>query len=124
MAKNSPKVYNNTRLIFIGPEYPTVRIKSKVPYSGRYTILIKFYQPNYSAFDIMVKIDADKLTYDAKLQLRNCPSISGCREIIVQSDGIKSFELEDNATITFTVIYRIISILYKNTNTVFPVNSI
>lgn len=64
---------------------------------------MKFYQPNHAAFNILYKIDADKLSYDGKVDVRNCPSISGCRELILQNNGAESFELEENVTITFTV---------------------
>lgn len=94
---------NDTQLIFIGPEKSSIEIKSKVPNPGRYSILVKFYQPNHAAFNILYKIDADKLSYDGKVDVRNCPSISGCRELILQNNGAKSFELEENVTITFTV---------------------
>lgn len=97
-------MYNNeTKLIYLGPEHTTIEIKSQVPVSGRYNILVKYYQPNHAKFDILYKIDADKLSYDGKLNLRNCPSNSGCRAITVQNNGAKSFELEQNVTITFTV---------------------
>lgn len=104
VAENIPiDLYNNeTKLIYIGPEQTTIEIKSQLPNSGRYNILIKYHQPNHAKFDIFYKIDADKLTYDGKLNLRNCPSNSGCREMIIQTNGAKSFELEQNITITFT----------------------
>lgn len=98
MAENSSTVY-------LGPENATVQFKSKVPFSGRYTILVKFFQPNHSSFDIKVKIDADKLSFDGKLKCRNCPSNSGCREIVMQNGGFKSFEAEENVTVTFMVIF-------------------
>lgn len=96
-------ISNDTQVIYIGPGESTVEVKSKVPNSGRYSILVKFFQPNHAKFDILYKIDADKLSYDGKLNLRNCPSISGCRELILQNNDAKSFELEENVTITFTV---------------------
>lgn len=92
----------------MGPENATVQFKSKVPFSGRYIILVKFFQPNHSSFDIKVKIDADKLSYDGKLKCRNCPSNSGCREIVIQNGGFKSFEAEENVTVTFMVIFYFI----------------
>lgn len=94
---------NDTQAIYLGPGMSTVEVKSKVPNSGRYSILVKFFQPNHAKFDVLYKIDADKLSYDGKLNIRNCPSISGCRELILQTNEAKSFELEENVTITFTV---------------------
>lgn len=105
VAERSPTDLSNndTQLIYLGPEQTTVVINSQVPNSGRYNILVKFYQPNHAKFDVLYKIDADKLSYDGKLNLRNCPSNSGCRVLIEQMNGAKSFELEQNVTITFTV---------------------
>lgn len=93
---------NDTQLVYLGPGSSTVEVKTKVEDSGRYAILVKFYQPNHARFDILYKIDADKLSYDGKLNLRNCPSNSGCRGIILQNNGAKSFDLEENVTITLT----------------------
>lgn len=90
-------------MIYCGPGKPTIEIKGKVPSPARYNILVKFYQPNHAKFDLLYKIDADKLSYDGKVNLRNCPSNSGCRELILQNNGAKSFDLEENVTITFTV---------------------
>lgn len=97
----------------MSPEQSIVEIRSQVPNSGRYNILVKFYQPNHAKFDVLYKIDADKLSYDGKLNLRNCPSNSGCRVLIEQNNGAKSFELEQNVTITFTVITKCIFIHLK-----------
>lgn len=96
---------NNTKLIYLDDTSSTIEIITKVPSPGRYNILVKFFQPNYAKFDIVYKIDADKLSYNGKLNLRNCPSNSGCRELIVQDNGINSFDVEENITLTFTVIY-------------------
>lgn len=109
-TENPIDVYNNdTQLIYLGPENPIVEIKTVILSPGPYTILIKFYQPNHAKFNILYKIDADKLTYEGNVKLRNCPSISGCREIFKQSNGAKSFDLEQNVTITLTVRLRICS---------------
>lgn len=93
---------NGTQLVYLGPGSSTVEVKTKVGDPGRYVILVKYNQPNHARFDILYKIDADKLSYDGKLNLRNCPSNSGCREIILQNNGAKSFDLEENVTITLT----------------------
>lgn len=89
--------------MYIDQSQSTVELRSKVPNPGRYNILVNFYQPNYATFDILYKIDADKLSYDGKLNVRNCPSNSGCREIILKNNELKPFDIEENITITFTV---------------------
>jgi hypothetical protein len=97
---------NSTKLVYLDDSDSTVEIRSKVSSPGRYNILVKFYQPNYAQFNILYKIDADKLSYNGKLNLRNCPSNSGCRELIVQDNGVNSFDIEDNVTLTFTVNFN------------------
>lgn len=94
---------DDLKLIYLDQNNSTVEIRSKVSGPGRYHIVIKFYQPNNAKFDISYKIDADKNVYDGKLILRNCPSNSGCRETIEQNNGWKSFDIEENVTIIFTV---------------------
>lgn len=94
---------DDLKLIYLDQNSSTVEIRSKVTEPGRYHIVCKFYQPNNAKFDILYKIEADKNTYDGKLNLRNCPSNSGCRETIAQNNGLKSFDIEENVTITFTV---------------------
>lgn len=103
-ALNPVDLYDsNQRLIYLDENNTVITVRSKVSHPGRYNILVEFYQPNHAQFDVAYKIDADKLSYDGNLNLRNCPSNSGCRELIVNSNAWKSFDIEDNVTITFTV---------------------
>lgn len=99
---------NQTHLIYLGPNSTTIEVMSKVPSLGRYNILIKYKQPDHANFDILYKINADKQIYEGKTNLRHCPSTAGCRQIILQNNGAKSFELEENVTITFTVCYSVL----------------
>lgn len=94
---------SNQKLIYLDENNTVISVNSKVPHPGRYNILVEFYQPNHAQFDIGYKINADKVSYDGKLNLRNCPSNSGCRELIINNNAWKSFDIEDNVTITFTV---------------------
>lgn len=103
-ALNPIDLYDsNQKLIYLDANNTVISVRSKVSHPGRYNILVEFYQPNHAQFDVAYKIDADKLSYDGNLSLRNCPSNSGCRELIVNSNAWKSFDIEDNVTITFTV---------------------
>lgn len=94
---------DDSKLIYLDHNNSTAEIRSKVAAPGRYHIVIKFYQPDNAKFDILYKIEADKNVYEGKLNLPNCPSTSGCRETITQKDGWKSFDIEENVTVTFTV---------------------
>lgn len=79
-----------------------MEIRSKVPHEGFYHILVKYYQPNHQKFAVNYKIDTGKVVYNGKLPLRNCPSNSGCRELIRPADNSMWFEIEEGVTITFT----------------------
>lgn len=81
----------------------TWEIGSKVPSPGRYHIIAKFFQPNHPQFNLNYRINTDKSIYDGKLPVRNCPSNSGCRELIKQDSGYIWFDIEEGITITLTV---------------------
>lgn len=94
---------NRSGLVYLGPGQTSIAISSKVANLGRYNILIRYFQPNHANFDILYKIESSKQMYDGSVNLGHCPSNSGCREIILQSNGARSFELEEDVVITFTV---------------------
>lgn len=111
IAQNNPAGgTDDLKTIYLDQNNPMVEVRSKVATPGRYHIVIKFYQPNNAKFDIPYKIEADKNVYNGKLALRNCPSNSGCRELVTQNNGWKSFDIEENVTITFTVSVRCSSV--------------
>lgn len=94
---------NSTKLIFLNSNDSTIEIHSKVPTPGRYYIIVQFYQPNHPQFNINYKILTDKQSYDGKLPFRNCPSNSGCRQLVKQDTGLIWFDIEEGITITFIV---------------------
>lgn len=100
-----PDVYDNaTKVVYLGDgDDSTWEIRSKVPSAGRYHVIVKFFQPNHPQFNLIYRINTDKSIYDGKLPLRNCPSISGCRELIKQDNGYSWFDIEEGVTITLTV---------------------
>lgn len=48
--------------------------------SGRYYVIVHFYQPNYSSFLGKVVVSGQRST-SALLTFRYCPYVSGCRAI-------------------------------------------
>ena len=90
-------------MVYLDINELTWEIHSKVPSPGRYHIIVKFFQPNHPQFDLKYHINADKSVYDGKLSVRNCPSNSGCRELIQQDNGYIWFDVDENITIALTV---------------------
>uniref|UniRef100_A0A1B0CH53 Netrin axonal chemotropic factor n=1 Tax=Lutzomyia longipalpis TaxID=7200 RepID=A0A1B0CH53_LUTLO len=97
---------NNTKLIHLNPDQSSIEIKSKVPSPGRYVILVKFYQPNYSTFNINYRLDADRQMHEGKFPVRHCPSNIGCRELIKGEGEYIWFDIEDSFTLTLTNVHR------------------
>lgn len=93
--------------MYIDADQSTWEHRSKVPSPGRYHIIVKFFQPNHSQFNLIYRINTDKSIYDGKIPLRNCPSNSGCRELIKQDNGYIWFEIEEGITITLTVSHNL-----------------
>lgn len=48
---------------------------------------------------------------EASLNVPHCPSISGCRSVILQPDGLARFLINDNFTATLKVSDLIINLL-------------
>lgn len=94
---------NSTKLVYLDREQSTLEMQSKVTNPGNYHILVRFYQPNHPQFDVNYKIITDKTAYDGKLAVRNCPSNSGCRELLKQDNGNSWFYVEEKISITLTV---------------------
>lgn len=114
---------NRTGLVYLGPGQTSITINSKVANLGRYNILIRYFQPNHANFDILYKIESSKQLYEGSVNLGHCPSNSGCREIILQSNGARSFEFEEDVVITFTVsLNHIENILFIQNMNLFNFN--
>lgn len=93
---------NTTKLIYLNRDFSTIEIKSKVQQPGRYVVLIKFYQPDHPQFNIIYRIETERQNYDGKIAVKNCPSNSGCRQLIKQDTGYMWFDIDENFTFTIT----------------------
>ncbi|CAG9771124.1 unnamed protein product [Ceutorhynchus assimilis] len=102
LAKNRPQVllYNNNSFIWLNKGYSNVDMRGKVPEPGYYTFVLHYYQPDYPVFDLDVIIQNGKF-YEAKVPVEHCPSVSGCRSMIYQSDKNNKFDLLENFMISF-----------------------
>lgn len=94
---------NSTKLVYLDNNDSTVEIRSKVPEAGIYHIVIQYFQPNHHQFSIDYSVNNGRVTTSGKLPLRNCPSNVGCRVLVRPTDNLLWFDIEESATITFTV---------------------
>lgn len=94
----------STKVIYLDRNNSDISVKSKVPESGQYIIILKYYQPNHPKFDIVYRLETDKQNYDGKLKLGHCPSNSGCRVQLFQDKGIAAFDIDDTFTFSLTNI--------------------
>lgn len=102
-VENVPGVSSNgTKTIFINKDTQSVQINGKVHEAGRYVIIVGYFQPNHPKFNIIYRLQTDSQNYDGKFTLNHCPSTSGCRGSIQQSDGYPWFDINDAFTFSFT----------------------
>lgn len=101
IGSRPPGIYDNsTKLIYLDEETNTIDVKAKVPQPGPYVFVVQYFQPNHPEFELDVLVQNGKF-YEAKLPVPHCPSNSGCRSIVRQTDGETKFELIENFMITF-----------------------
>ena len=94
-VKHSP-----TPLVFANDSEPVVEIREKVESPGRYNFVIHYKQPDHPSFDADVMIQGDQI-FDATTRLDYCPSLAGCRAVILQRDSNSStFYISDNFQLT------------------------
>lgn len=91
---------NTTKLIYLNNNNTMIDVKAKVPLPGQYVFVVQYFQPNYPEFELEVLVQNGKF-YEAKIPLPHCPSNSGCRSIVHQTDGETKFDLIENFVITF-----------------------
>ncbi|XP_030765960.1 laminin subunit alpha [Sitophilus oryzae] len=102
LLKNRPPIhqYNNNTYIWLNKGYNTMDLRGKVPYAGYYSFVLHYYQPDHPAFNLDVIIQNGQF-YEASVPIEHCPSESGCRSPVFQSDRNNKFNLLENFLITF-----------------------
>ncbi|XP_046433556.1 laminin subunit alpha [Neodiprion fabricii] len=101
VGSRPPGIYDNsTKLIYLSNNNTMIDIKAKVPLPGEYVFVVQYFQPDHPEFELDVLVQNGKF-YEAKIPLPNCPSNSGCRSIVHQSNGETKFDLIENFMITF-----------------------
>ena len=96
-----PGIYDNTtKLIHLNNDDAGIDIHTKVSQPGEYIFIVHYYQPDHPGFELEVLVQNGKF-YEATLPIDHCPSNSGCRSIVTQSDGNERFQLIENVVLSF-----------------------
>lgn len=94
-------IYDNaTKLVYLDDKNTMVDIHAKVFQPGDYVFVVQYYQPDYPEYELDVLVQNGKF-YEAKMSVPHCPSNSGCRSVVRQTDGNIGFQLIENFMITF-----------------------
>uniref|UniRef100_A0A8C4YYG1 Laminin subunit alpha 3 n=1 Tax=Gadus morhua TaxID=8049 RepID=A0A8C4YYG1_GADMO len=100
-----------SRMEQISPKYPIipgpnglfihVNFRPRVPVPGRYVVVLHYRQPEHPSFPVGVLVEAGR-AWNGSVDASFCPSVSGCREVVVASNRI-ALEFEGGREPTITV---------------------
>ncbi|XP_034839290.1 laminin subunit alpha [Maniola hyperantus] len=96
-----PILDNSTIVVYLAPGSDSVKIESKVPSPGDYMFVVHYYQPDHPESNMKINLTTDGQQYDASIAVEHCPSNSGCRALIKQTEGNTQFSVSENFTIEF-----------------------
>ncbi|XP_047502805.1 laminin subunit alpha-like isoform X1 [Penaeus chinensis] len=98
-----------TSLVYLNHSDPMVDITGQLNYAGYYVFVVHYYQPYYPDAELNIQIAYDREEefdlnvllqngqfYEGSLPVHHCPSISGCRAVIKQTDGSHVFDILEN----------------------------
>ncbi|CAL8279923.1 unnamed protein product [Lota lota] len=73
----------------------------RVPLPGRYVVVLHYRQPEHTSFPVGVLVEAGR-SWNGSVDASFCPSVSGCREVVVSSSRI-ALDFEGGREPTITV---------------------
>ncbi|XP_030218470.1 laminin subunit alpha-3 isoform X1 [Gadus morhua] len=78
-----------------------ISFRPRVPVPGRYVVVLHYRQPEHPSFPVGVLVEAGR-AWNGSVDASFCPSVSGCREVVVASNRI-ALEFEGGREPTITV---------------------
>ncbi|XP_023237076.1 laminin subunit alpha-like [Centruroides sculpturatus] len=90
----------DAKLIYLNYSDAMVDIQGSVPDTGKYVLVVHYYQPDHPSFEMDVIIQNGQF-YEAVLPIKHCPDSSGCRAVVkekITSDV--SFQILKNFVLT------------------------
>lgn len=86
---------NASTLVYLDYQNPTVDVEGNVPEPGQYVFVVHYYQPDHPGYKLDTVVQNGQ-HHEGKLPILHCPSNSGCRSVIQQSDGSNRTLLSDS----------------------------
>ncbi|GAB6025535.1 hypothetical protein CHUAL_011266 [Chamberlinius hualienensis] len=86
-------------LVYLSQNESMVDIRGSIPNTGPYVFIVHYYQPHYPEFELDVLIQNGQF-YEGKLPVPFCPSVSGCRSVVISKDNKNNFQILENFMVT------------------------
>ncbi|XP_060769555.1 laminin subunit alpha-3-like isoform X2 [Neoarius graeffei] len=79
-----------------------VELKAQVPQTGRYVFMVHYCQPEHTTFPVEVLLDSGE-TWTGHVNASFCPSVSGCRSVVIAERRIALDVLQQTLSITLKI---------------------
>ncbi|XP_062850491.1 laminin subunit alpha-3 [Trichomycterus rosablanca] len=79
-----------------------VELRTQVPQEGRYTFIVHYCQPEHPTFPVEVLLEAGR-TWTGQINASFCPSVSGCRSVVIADRRISLDVLRQTLSITLRI---------------------
>ncbi|TSR16027.1 Laminin subunit alpha-3 [Bagarius yarrelli] len=79
-----------------------VELRAQVPQTGRYMFLVHYCQPEHTTFPVEVLLDSGE-KWTGHMNASFCPSVSGCRSVVIAERRIALDVLQQTLSITLKI---------------------
>ncbi|XP_060731068.1 laminin subunit alpha-3 isoform X2 [Tachysurus vachellii] len=79
-----------------------VELRAQVPHTGRYVFVVHYCQPEHTTFPVEVLLDSGE-KWTGHMNASFCPSVSGCRSVVIAERRIALDVLQQTLTITLKI---------------------
>ncbi|XP_047677137.1 laminin subunit alpha-3 isoform X2 [Tachysurus fulvidraco] len=79
-----------------------VELRAQVPQTGRYVFVVHYCQPEHTTFPVDVLLDSGE-KWAGHMNASFCPSVSGCRSVVIAERRIALDVLQQTLTITLKI---------------------
>ncbi|XP_053089113.1 laminin subunit alpha-3 isoform X2 [Pangasianodon hypophthalmus] len=79
-----------------------VELRAQVPQTGRYMFVVHYCQPEHTTFPVEVLLDSGEM-WTGHMNASFCPSVSGCRSVVIAERRIALDVLQQTLSITVKI---------------------